>query len=199
MLTHSEGKPFSCDVCGKKFRTESYVKVNDKGAQTTTYIVILFCLTDPQTGSLCERTKHRDHQEKCNHASGPIGGDSFERRGDLKQRRSRGYRWRHRGRWSLGDRQQRRVEHRGNRERDGEQRRNDDEPRKQRRTPADSRTRVLPWPRERRDDERKLPHLPCGLDIISVGREIHCRIGWSFELYMDDLNWPGFHLLSVQS
>merc|ERR1712025_469272 len=28
MLTHSESKQFPCDICGKKFRTESYVKVH---------------------------------------------------------------------------------------------------------------------------------------------------------------------------
>ena len=34
MLTHSEGKPFGCDICGKKFRTESYVKIHRQAHYT---------------------------------------------------------------------------------------------------------------------------------------------------------------------
>ena len=44
MLTHSEGKPFSCDVCGKKFRTESYVKVSRTPKLASQKVILLFSL-----------------------------------------------------------------------------------------------------------------------------------------------------------
>lgn len=66
MLTHSDAKPYACDICGKQFRTESYVKVRKYSAITFNgwidyNIIITNISSGPQRSSLQKWNSYNTH------------------------------------------------------------------------------------------------------------------------------------------